>query len=44
MLAQHLTVEDAPMVEFRATTQNFSKPTKEFAAAMAAGRDMFESE
>jgi phage terminase large subunit-like protein len=37
-LAQRLTAEGVPMVEFRASTQNFSVPTKELDAAMQAGR------
>lgn len=37
-LAQRLQAEGLPMVEFRATTQNFSEPTKELDAAMRAGR------
>jgi phage terminase large subunit-like protein len=37
-LAQRLTAEGVPMVEFRASTQNFSEPTKELDAAMQAGR------
>lgn len=36
--AQRMTAEGVPMVEFRATTQNFSEPTKELDAAMRAGR------
>ena len=37
-LAQRMTAEDVPMVEFRATTANFSEPTKELVAAMRADR------
>jgi phage terminase large subunit-like protein len=37
-LAQRLTAERVPMVEFRANTQNFSEPTKELDAAMRAHR------
>ena len=37
-LAQRLTNAGIPMVEFRANTQNFSEPTKELEAAIAAGR------
>jgi phage terminase large subunit-like protein len=37
-LAQRLTGEGVPMVEFRASTQNFSEPTKELDAAIQAGR------
>ena len=37
-LAQRLTAQRVPMVEFRATTANFSEPTKELEAAMQAGR------
>jgi phage terminase large subunit-like protein len=37
-LAQRLVMQDVPMVEFRATTQNFSEPTKELDAAMRARR------
>lgn len=37
-LAQRLTEERVPCVEFRATTQNFSEPTKELDAAMRSGR------
>lgn len=37
-LAQRLMAENVPMVEFRATTQNFSEPTKELDAAMRGGR------
>jgi phage terminase large subunit-like protein len=36
--AQRMMAEGVPMVEFRATTQNFSEPTKELDAAMRAGR------
>ena len=36
--AQRLTAEGVPMVEYRATTQNFSEPTKELDAAIQAGR------
>src|SRR6185312_5104687 len=37
-LAQRLAAQKVPVVEFRATTQNFSEPTKELDAAMQAGR------
>ncbi len=37
-LAQRLQAEGVPMMEFRATTQNFSEPTKELDAAMRGGR------
>lgn len=37
-LAQHLTGQGIPMVEFRAQTQNVSEPTKELEAAMRGGR------
>lgn len=37
-LAQRLSAEKVPVVEFRANTQNFSEPTKELDAAMRAGR------
>ena len=37
-LAQRLTAEDVPMVEFRANVQNFSEPTKELSAAIVSGR------
>ena len=37
-LAQRMQAEGVPIVEFRATTQNFSEPTKELDAAMRAGR------
>jgi phage terminase large subunit-like protein len=37
-LAQRLTEQGAPMVEFRSNTQNFSEPTKELDAAMRSGR------
>lgn len=37
-MAQRLTEERVPCVEFRATTQNFSEPTKELDAAMRGGR------
>jgi phage terminase large subunit-like protein len=36
--AQRMLGEGIPMVEFRATTQNFSEPTKELDAAMQSGR------
>jgi phage terminase large subunit-like protein len=36
--AQRMTAQGLPMVEFRATTQNFSEPTKELDAAMRGGR------
>ena len=37
-LAQRLSDQGLPMVEFRATTQNFSEPTKELEAAIRVGR------
>jgi phage terminase large subunit-like protein len=37
-LSQRLLAENVPMMEFKATTMNFSEPTKEFSAAIAAGR------
>jgi phage terminase large subunit-like protein len=37
-LAQRLLAEGAPMVEFRASTQNFSEPTKELDASIRSGR------
>jgi phage terminase large subunit-like protein len=37
-LAQRLHDRRVPTVEFRATTQNFSEPTKELDAAMRSGR------
>jgi phage terminase large subunit-like protein len=37
-LAQRLSEQRAPMVEFRSSTANFSEPTKELDAAMRAGR------
>ncbi|MGH7210045.1 MAG: terminase large subunit, partial [Acetobacteraceae bacterium] len=37
-LAQRLQAEGAPVVEFRATTQNFTEPAKELDAAIRAGR------
>jgi phage terminase large subunit-like protein len=36
--AQRMTALDIPMIEFKATTQNFSEPTKELEAAMRSGR------
>lgn len=36
--AQRLQAEGVPVIEFRATTQNFSEPTKELDAAMRSGR------
>ncbi|GAC1628973.1 MAG: hypothetical protein NVS4B4_11770 [Bradyrhizobium sp.] len=36
--AQRLQAEGVPVVEYRASTQNFSEPTKELDAAMRAGR------
>jgi phage terminase large subunit-like protein len=36
--AQRLQAEGVPVVEFRASTQNFSEPTKELDAAMRSGR------
>ena len=36
--AQRMSAEGVPMVEFRATTQNFSEPTKELDAAIRGGR------
>ena len=35
-LAQRLSAERVPVIEFRANTQNFSEPTKELDAAMRA--------
>ena len=37
-LAQRLSAEGVPVVEFRAITQNFSEPTKELDAAMRTQR------
>ena len=37
-LAQRLSAEGVPMVEYRANTQSFSEPTKELDAAIRAGR------
>lgn len=37
-LAQRLTTEGVPVMEFRANTQNFSEPTKELDAAMRTQR------
>ena len=37
-LAQRLTAQGVPCVEFRSNTQNFSEPTKELEAAIRAGR------
>lgn len=37
-LAQRLNEQGLPMIEFRATTQNFSEPTKELEAAIRSGR------
>ena len=37
-LAQRLTAQNVPCVEFRSNTQNFSEPTKELDAAIRAGR------
>ena len=37
-LAQRLSAEGVPVIEFRANTQNFSEPTKELDAAMRAHR------
>jgi phage terminase large subunit-like protein len=37
-LAQRLQAQGVPVIEFRATTQNFSEPTKELEAAMQASR------
>lgn len=37
-LAQRLSAQAVPVIEFRATTQNFSEPTKELDAAMQASR------
>jgi phage terminase large subunit-like protein len=37
-LAQRLSDQGVPMVEFRSSTQNFSEPTKELDAAMRAHR------
>lgn len=36
--AQRMMVQNVPMVEFRANTQNFSEPTKELDAAMRGDR------
>ena len=36
--AQRMMAQDVPMIEYRASTQNFSEPTKELDAAMRAGR------
>jgi phage terminase large subunit-like protein len=36
--SQRMRDQGVPMVEFRATTQNFSEPTKELDAAMRSGR------
>lgn len=36
--AQRMMAQNVPMVEFRATTQNFSEPTKELDAAMRGNR------
>ena len=36
--AQRMMAQDVPMMEFRATTQNFSEPTKELDAAIHGGR------
>jgi phage terminase large subunit-like protein len=36
--AQRMVAQRVPMVEFRATTQNFSEPTKELDAAIRGGR------
>jgi phage terminase large subunit-like protein len=36
--AQRMTALNIPMIEFKATTQNFSEPTKELEAAMRSGR------
>lgn len=36
--AQRLAAQGVPMVEFRASTQNFSEPTKELEAAIRSGR------
>ncbi len=37
-LAQRLSAESVPVIEFRANTQNFSEPTKELDAALRAHR------
>jgi phage terminase large subunit-like protein len=37
-LAQRLTAEGVPCIEFRGSTANFSEPTKELDAAMRGGR------
>lgn len=37
-LAQRLSAQGVPCIEFRSNTQNFSEPTKELEAAMRAGR------
>ena len=36
--AQRMMTQSVPMIEFRATTQNFSEPTKELDAAIHGGR------
>ena len=42
--AQRMMAQDVPMVEFRATTQNFSEPTKELDAAIHGGRIRHEGD
>ena len=37
-MSQRLREQDVPMVEYRATTQNFSEPSKELDAAIRSGR------
>jgi phage terminase large subunit-like protein len=37
-LAQRMTAQRVPMIEFRSSTANFSEPTKELDAAMRSGR------
>ena len=37
-LSQRLREQGVPMIEYRATTQNFSEPTKELDAAIRSGR------
>lgn len=36
--AQRMMAQNVPMIEYKATTQNFSEPTKELEAAVRAGR------
>lgn len=42
--AQRMTAQNVPMIEFRATTQNFSEPTKELDAAIRGGRVEHDSD